>query len=74
MLSYQNFTPQERRAIEEVLRKRRDELDALINIVSLNSFEIAIMPAEARHIAELVRPYYMPIAHKLENHPGYEPE
>ncbi len=72
MLSYQKFTPQERRSIEDALRRYRGELDMLISQVSLDSFEISLSPAEARHVAALVRPYYMHIAHKLESHPGYE--
>jgi len=73
MLSYKDFTPAERQSIVKVLEKRRDELDALINTVSVDSFEFLITPAEARRLAGLVRPYYMFIAHRLEDHPGFEP-
>jgi hypothetical protein len=74
MLSYQDFTEKERRAIVAVIEIERDKLDALITTVNTNSSEIVLRPDEARRVAELVRPYYMFIAHKFEDHPGYEPE
>lgn len=75
MLSYQCFTATDRQAIIRALEAQCEKIDRLINTVGNNGsdVEFVVTPTEARRLAELVRPYYMLIAHRLENHPDYEP-